>query len=386
MTDNIDINDFRWDPYYSCHGEGFRLFWKSHLEAEEKDVLYVLGRGFDPRMCSGYEAIIRVGGKGRRDCILIDFNEGPDSPSESNRQVIEQNVDKLKKLCKDRGNILAESIEMWSSEGVGRHRIGSRTASDVFKDISLFNDYTDVIIDISALPKSIYLALIGKAFYLLDDYNSKRNGDRKAINLHIIVHEDVALDAAIKDVGIDDTITFVHGFGAASLTVERSSYVPMIWIPVFGEDQKQQLELIYGSIIPTEICPVIPSPSRDPRRGDSLLVEYHDILFDAWSVEPRNIIYASEYNPFDAYRQIYRTVIHYNKALNSLGGCKAIISLVSSKLISIGGLLAAYELYQKSGIDVGIALIESQGYQLDNEVANIEGELCSLWLIGEPYE
>lgn len=384
MANDINQREFRWDPYFRCHGEDFYHFWNSYLGTGEKDILYVLGCGFDLRMCSGYEAITKAGGKGKRDCLLVNFHEGPESPSEQYRSHIEKNMGKLEKLCEGRGNLITENIEMWSSDGVGKHRIGSRTAAEVFKDVSLFNNYTDVIIDISALPKSIYLSLIGKALYLLDN-SRKGNGITKIINLHILVHEDAQLDKNIKEVGIDDTITFVHGFGAASLTAERSSDIPMIWIPVFGEDQRQQLELLYGAINPTEICPVIPSPSSDPRRGDALLVEYHDILFDVWSVEPRNIIYAAEHNPFDGYRQIYRTIIHYNEALKQLGGCRAIITVVSSKLISIGGLLAAYELIHRSGIEVGLGLAEAQGYQFAEDLT-LTGELCSLWLIGEPYE
>ena len=78
--------------------------------------------------------------------------------------------------------------------------------------------------------------------------------------------------------------------------------------------------------------------------------------------------------------------MHYNEALKPLGGCKATISVVSSKLISIGGLLAAYELIHKSEIEVGLALAEAQGYQFAKRDLALEGELCSLWLIGEPYE
>ena len=385
MTVDVSQREFRWDPYFSRHGEDFHKFWKSYLSIGERNILYVLGCGFDPRMCSGYKAIIETDGKGQRDCLVIKFNEGPGSPSEQHRSLIEKNMAMLRKLHEGHGKLIIEGIDMWSSEDVGKHRIGSRTAAEVFKDGSLFNNYTDVIIDISSLPKSIYLSLIGKALYLLDNFDSG-NSATKIINLHVVVHEDVNLDKTIKDIGIDDTITFVHGFGAASLTTEKSSDIPMVWIPVFGEDQRQQLDQLYREINPTEVCPVIPSPSRDPRRGDELLIEYHDILFDAWFVEPRNIIYASEHNPFDAYRQIYRTIIHYNQALNPLGGCKATISVVSSKLISIGGLLAAYELIHKSGIDVGLALAEARGYQFTNTGLTLEGELYSLWLIGEPYE
>ena len=63
MTNNISRRDFRWDPYFRCHGEDFYRFWKSYLGTGEKNILYVLGCGFDLRMCSGYEAILKLAEK-----------------------------------------------------------------------------------------------------------------------------------------------------------------------------------------------------------------------------------------------------------------------------------------------------------------------------------
>jgi hypothetical protein len=105
--------------------------------------------------------------------------------------------------------------------------------------------------------------------------------------------------------------------------------------------------------------------------------------FDQWGVEPRNIIYASEQNPFETYRQIYQAVCDYNKVLSPLGGCKTVVSAMSSKLLSIGALLAAYELGVK--MSVGIANIEAQGYNMDDNVTN-EEELFTLWLAGDCYD
>ena len=137
---------------------------------------------------------------------------------------------------------------------------------------------------------------------------------------------------------------------------------------------------------PSEICPIIPSPSINPRRGDTLLLqEYRSLFFDEFKVEPRNIIYASEQNPFEAYRQLHRTIFQYSTALNVLGGCNAFISPLSSKLLSIGSLLAAYEI--KQDFPVGIVHVESRGYQmLTVEEKDNDSELFSLWLAGECYE
>jgi hypothetical protein len=140
-------------------------------------------------------------------------------------------------------------------------------------------------------------------------------------------------------------------------------------------------------VTPDEICPVLPSPAQDPRESDNIVLEYRDFLFDQLRVEPRNIIYASESNPFEVYRQIMRSVRHYKRALAPLSGCKAVVSAMSSKLSSLGALLAAYELHSSLGdrhVDVGVAHVEAQGYA----IAQHDGPpptLYNLWLAGECY-
>ena len=330
-------------------------------------------------MCLGLEALLRAGGLGLRDCIVIEFDEGPDSPSAMHSDLLAQNKVKLDQLIKDRGTKLIKEVHMWSEDG--RRRIGSLGGANVFTGLSDFSNYTDIIIDISALPRGIYFSLIGKVLYILDS-NPK---EAAAVpNLFVIVSESAELDRRIKEKGIDDFAYYVHGF-ARDLEREATLNIPKVWIPILGEDQRGQLERIYSLVNPDEICPVFPSPSFYPRRGDELLTEYREYLFEELLVEPRNIIYAAEQNPFDVYRQIHRTVQHYNKALKPLGGSKVAISALSSKLISIGALLSAYELINAE-LSVGIANIEAQGYQIEGETKSIKTELFTLWLAGDCYE
>jgi hypothetical protein len=115
-------------------------------------------------------------------------------------------------------------------------------------------------------------------------------------------------------------------------------------------------------------------------------MEYRELLFDQWRVEARNIIYASEQNPFEAYREVHRTVRHYNQALEPLGRCKAAVSAVSSKLLSLGALLVTYEL-KESGMSVSLAHVETQGYEISAQEKE-EGidDLFTLWIAGDCYE
>ena len=137
-----------------------------------------------------------------------------------------------------------------------------------------------------------------------------------------------------------------------------------------------------------EICPVLPSPSVNPRRGDDLALEYRKFLFDPLRVEPRNFIYTSERNPFEAYAKLESQYYQYMKALEPPGGCKTVLSAISSKLMSVGGLLVAYELKQWN-LEIGIAYVESRRYKIDDDSTTemrVRRRLFSLWLAGECYE
>lgn len=383
MTTSMPDRKRRWDPYFMRHGHGFGSFWRAHLGDRSRDLLYVVGRGFDPRMCAGLAAVLAAGGAGRRDILLIDFDEGGDSPSRQHGDLADLNFESLNKLLEDRGDIKVRSMAMWSNDGLMRRRVGSRNAA-MLLSLPDIQPYSDVVIDVSALPRSVYFALIGKALYLLE---SLTDPDSRAcpINLHVIVTEDPALDRRIRDVGVDDAAHYIHGF-SGDMDLEGSAEVPRVWFPILGESQHNKYERVHDLVNPREISPVMPSLVSNPRRGDDLLVEYQPLLFDQWRIDPGNIIYAAERNPFEAYRQITRAVRHYQQALEPLGGCRVAISALSSKLLSIGALLAAHESKAHDG-GIAIAHIEAHGHEMTTAPdATSAGELFSLWLAGEAYE
>ena len=131
--------------------------------------------------------------------------------------------------------------------------------------------------------------------------------------MHVVVTEDAEHDRQIQEEEIDENAGYMHGF-STDLELEATAGVPRVWIPLLGEGKEAQLARIYDQVRPDEVCPVLPSPSVDPRRGDSLLMAYRELLFDRIRVEPGNILYASERNPFEVYRQVLRTVESYDEA------------------------------------------------------------------------
>jgi hypothetical protein len=310
----------------------------------------------------------------------LEFSEGPTSPSNRYAALVEKNSIELAALEKSVTKLEPREVTIWSPDG---RRIGSRSAANLFKESSELDSYTDVIVDVSSLPRSIFYPLLAKLLHLIE----KRKGS-SPINLLALVAENPDLDARIIDEGIDEEADYVDLFRSGADRMASAQH-PKVWFPILGETQDIQLRRIHDLVSPDEICPVLPSPSQVPRRSDALVAEYHGLLFDQMRVEPQNFIYASEGNPFEVYRQMCRAIRHYNNVLKPLGGCRAIISSVSSKLLSIGGLLAAYEL-KRTKFDIAIAHVEAQGYSIVEE-ETVHGlvdrsSLFALWLAGQCYE
>ena len=265
MTIEKQIASPRWRDYVLDHGKGLAEFWESHLHDSKRQVLFVLGKGFDPRMCLGFEALINAGGDGKRDILAIDLEEGDLSSSQVHAPLVEANWCKLQALIRHNSILSVRRIKMWSDDG---RRIGSRSAAAVLDSLADFIGYTDIVIDISAMPRSVYFPLIAKALYLLDE--TTHDTMEQKPNLHIFVSENPVLDTRIRDEGVDETATYVHPF-SGRLEMEATAGQPKVWIPILGEGQEAQLDRIYNLIdVPDEICPVLPFPSLDPRRGDNL--------------------------------------------------------------------------------------------------------------------
>ena len=67
-----------------------------------------------------------------------------------------------------------------------------------------------------------------------------------------------------------------------------------LWLPQFAAGRRVALERLYNFIEPHDICPILPFPASDPRRGDALAEEYLTQLESSWEVDTRNIVYADE--------------------------------------------------------------------------------------------
>lgn len=366
----------RWDPYILHQNANFTAFWEKHLGARERRVAIIAGLGFDTRACLVSQRILDAKGVGARDLWLVCYENGQADASEL-MPLVKRNDDGFTDLFKSRGAIHRLPLNMRGETG----RLASGPATQkLMRGKDELSDYDDVVIDVSAMPRMIAMTSIS---FFIDKFDARRKAGQTVPNLHVAVAENVLMDVDVAEESIQEEVVNVPGF-TGRISAESIDN-PKIWLPVLGEGQQLRLQRIFEKLGPNEICPVIPFPSRDPRRGDALIEEYRQLLFDEYRVDPRNIVYASEFNPFEAYRQIFGTLDRYRVALGELGSCRAVISPLSSKLLSVGALLAAYDLSkQRSGqFHIGMHYVEAGSYRPPAVVKDVTCDLSGLWIVGE---
>lgn len=370
----------RWESYAKIGGKKVEIFFNEHFAQPNRKLLYILGKGFDVRMNGLIQVLFESCSAVNMECILVDYKEGSDSASRQYSSLVETNLTGLNALLGGR-TLIKQSIELFSGTAGKRKWIGDRTIGGIIP--SDLDGISDVIIDISALQRSVYPSLIGTLLSLIEQ---KQLG----INLFVGVTENARIDALITEVGTEHDLKYLHGFGG-DIEITAEAEKPIIWFPFLGEGKMEQLKKAQDQIIkhtrPYEICPVLPFPSKDLRRSDALIMEYHEWLFDASQIASKDIIYVPEQNPFEAYIRLNKAIKNYNQSLKTLGGCKAVVSNFSSKLLSVGSILSAYEL--KDDIGVGLLNVPSEGYKIQDEEEmkslTSESQTFLMWLTGDPY-
>ena len=377
------MRELRWGPHIMFNDEAINNFWKGHFSNKEHKLLFVLGKGFDVRMNIALSRLIHNCPNLNINCLIIEFDEGKSSSSHKYQKFVDENMLEFNQLINEK-DLISKKINIWSKTGKGRRVVGDKKASDIFKSYVDIEEYSDIIVDISSLPRGIYFSFIGKLLALID------SNPKSIHNLFVTVAENVKIDELIQESAIEDDLAYLHGFGG-EIELESEKEKPLIWFPILGEKKHSHIRKGADKITEDknrlyEICPVLPFPSKNPRRSDSLLIEYHELLFDSLDIESQNIMYTTERDPFQAYIQLSKAINNYKESLDIISGCKIAISTFSSKLLSIGSLLVAYE---NQGF-VGIMNVNSGGYNIldQDKIKKMKkhSELFVTWLTGNPYQ
>ena len=339
----------------------------------------MLGLGFDPRTLSCFKPIFNENTNSSLTCMVIEYKDDFSSNS-AMAFSLATNVSSLENMI-PRQEWMIKDIDMKSSTDYSM-------SVDIVTKLNMedFQNYTDIVVDICAMPNGIYFPLIKT---ILDWIKTNQiKSDKNTVNLHVVVSENAKFDGQINAIGPNDKVTSMYKFSKNLESVAKKN-LSKVWMPILGENQKNILNKINEEINPQEICPVFPSPSIDPYRAKNLLLEYREFLFDTLDIDPGNFIYSHEQNPFETFRQIYKTAKYNHEVFSELKGCNVVISPLSSKLLSFGSFLAAYVLLEEN-FDVGIAHIENQTYSIDKSVdlnkAKYESTQFTMWLTGDVYE
>ncbi len=367
------MSRLKWDLGFFCGGSEFEPFWANLASASgvRRRGLLIAGRGIDPRTLNGPQALLRAGFPVDA-CHLLRLLHPFDTPDRPRSSRAAEHEDSMKTMF-SRTEFEIKEIEVLNEDGM---LVSSTHIRALFANLNWLQGYTDVIVDITALPTSVSFPLLGA----LIEISTHRQGEVSPnFNLHCIVCENAEVDELIIAEGGDvaDYISPFRGRGGLAGVSDPIN----VWAPVLGKGAIPTLRKIYEMLQPAEIRPFLPFPSRNPRRGDELVSQYHLLLFNEWEVAPSGFIYADERDPFDIYRQIGALAADYSESLAPLGVANTVVSAHSSKLLSLGVLLAAFE------HGLGVAHVEPTRYGIDEAADDQEGsEMFEIWLTGEAYD
>ncbi|MDD5222596.1 MAG: hypothetical protein PHE84_01285 [bacterium] len=360
----------RWTDYYLNHD--FDNFWRRHTEEGIARVLIILGVGFDPRCLHALRLLAGLGLGDRLGYIALKLIARPalGKSGIATDKLSKENVDELVKI----GNCRPEALfDIETHDAEGHNIAGRRTLLSMEGASKIFKNYTDILIDISGMPRGVFFPLIAYLLRLAD------NGEFR--NLHVCVVEDPLLDSKISG----------REFGQADYlhTFRYQGEEKLVWLPLVGKDETARLEKIHNKIKGScvEICPMLPFPASSLRRVDDVAVRHSELLFEGFLVSPDNLLLCNERNPFDVYRKILEVEEYYRQRLSAIpaiGKVITVVSPLSSKTLSLGMLLAAVER------SLPVCYVEAGTYQVDVDmqgrlVGDTRHEPTEIWLAGEPY-
>lgn len=387
-----------WNHYVFRRGNAVHELWDQLHKRRSLRLLYVAGRGFDLRaqaVMRQYVNALQASGihVESAQLVLVAF-----SGYALDQEVLDLTEENAQALTAIFAPLAVAQVVTMGTTSDGEDDIGASNVLRIAAErvLSYISDQTDIVLDVSSLPRMTYLALLTAILARLVPDRTVVSGrphplSAGGVSFQVLVAEDARLDGLIRAEDPSNELVQIPGFSGA-FYAETVKDWPLVWFPILGESRVQQLEkvLTTSDVDPTaEICPVVPHPSINPRRADDLLVEYMGPLFRSRRTPTSNIVYVHESNPFEAYRQLLSAMRRYKESLNVLGKCRLLVTPLGSKLITLGAGLACFEMKPTGIADthrIAIPLAEPRRY-----VATVESlrgavpEVSALLLTGEAY-
>ena len=353
-----------WKKCIAHSDDKVQTFVDEYFGATDRRCLLIAAAGFDPRSTRITEILARAL-KDRLEAIFIREERGkPDAnllvAAEENKEQLETLVAKCKVV----------KVDVFGEDGAP---VGGARIARILAQLEVPPEITDIVLDITAMSIGIGFPA---ARLLLEKCEAQ---ERRAF--HIMIASNPELDDKIVCEPGGRPVA-VRGF----LGVDTSFSFPeaaQIWIPQLAKGKAAALDEIGSSIGACyKICPILPFPAQDPRRGDALMTEYGTALVDEWEVDPRDFLYVSEHNPLDCYRTLSGLAARYQQAMSDVFLPVIVISPIGSKVVAAGALMGALE------HNLTVQYIETVRYDFDT-TAQAEEEapehLVHLLLSGSAY-
>lgn len=349
-----------WDPCVA-HGAGASEDFLSNFFADTaRSAVVLAGAGFDPRSTRATELLAGILGDRLRGIFLREQRSGVQSTLTSMGNASAQRLTQLV----PRSRVAAFPVFSTDNATVGGRRTVEALRAETWTDV------TDIVADLSALSVGVAFPLVR---FLLEIARKHHR------NLHVVVTDDPSIDEEIDGILSEKAETLFSFKG--ELGLHDASDVTILWLPQLTIRRKKALGRVYATLTEdqeVEVCPLLPFPARDPRRGDELISVYQNEFESIWRVDGRDLIYVDERKPLDLYRTVLDIDDARQRIFRKLGGSLTVLSPFGSKVQSLGALMAALER------DFPVMYVETLAYT-SAPTAGDDGELVHVWLHGEAY-
>jgi hypothetical protein len=347
------------DYIWHCEGEASNFI--TQYFASSKSILYIGAIGFDPRTLQIFDELRSAAA----DKIFpIFIQEVRSLGSADLKLAATSNLDRVYDVVGT--NATVRPIPIFADD---RAVVGGRRIVDFARTLLLGN-YSDVVIDISAMSRGIFFPLIRCLREMTNDND---------VSLHVFVIDHPELDYSYLP-QYEDRASYMHGFDGDVQRVGRGDSI-RLWLPQLVTKRPHVYDSLFSLIKPSDVCPVLPFPGIDAKRVDNLVYEYRQQMLDTWNTELQNIVLAAESDPLDLYHTVLRVDHLRRKLFRGKHSTFTVLSPMGAKVSTIGGMLAAMDL------DLPVAYVETAGYNSlpSQGPVSSKGKLVHVWVDGPIY-
>lgn len=265
-------------------------------------------------------------------------------------------------------------VEIISNDGA---TVAGRNA--VKTTLAWFNaQYSDIVVDSSGMSRGVCFPLLLQAISA---------GEKTGANVHLLMasNDDPTVKLVVQS---NDRADWMHGF-QENMDLDGTDSVVALWMPQLSEDSRRQAEVMYQRLTTScrvaEVCPIVPFPARDPRRGDMLLFEYVDVFKSDMGGAGLSVVYAHEADPMDVFHSIIRTE-SARREVFAATNCQAVTVLSPSgwRLGSLGMVLAAITMKLPLLYVEAISYTSASDMPEEVDVPKADRK-WHIWITGTPY-